>query len=161
MINGIFLLLGGNLGDTLKIFEEVEQALISNDVEIVKKSSLYKTAAWGKTDQPDFFNQVLEVKTFLQADALLKIILKIEQQIGRTRVEKWGPRIIDIDILYYHQNIIDNKDLQVPHPEIANRKFSLLPLCEIAGDFIHPGYKKSQQWLLAHCKDNLPVLKIG
>jgi 2-amino-4-hydroxy-6-hydroxymethyldihydropteridine diphosphokinase len=161
MINGIFLLLGGNLGDIANTFEEVKRALISSNVGIVKSSSLYKTAAWGKTDQPDFLNQVLEIKTSLEPDALLTLILNIEQQAGRTRKEKWAPRIIDIDILYYHQNIIRQPYLQIPHPEIENRRFVLLPLCEIAGNFIHPENKKSQQWLLAHCKDNLPVIKLA
>lgn len=160
MRNGIYLLLGGNLGDVSNTFKTAKHLLISNNVNVVKNSSLYKTAAWGNTAQPDFLNQVLQVETSLHPDALLKLILEIEHQIGRKRKEKWGPRVIDIDILYYNQEIIRQANLQIPHPEIENRKFALLPLSEIAGDFIHPENKKSQQWLLAHSKDNLPVIKL-
>ena len=159
MINGIFLLLGGNLGDTADIFRKAIK-ILSADVDIVRSSSLYRTSAWGNTDQPDFLNQVLEVKSSLNASDLLKLVLKTEEQLGRSRKEKWGPRLIDIDILYYGQQVIQQTNLQVPHPQIENRRFTLLPLCEIAAEFIHPVHKKSQQWLLAHCKDTLPVLKL-
>lgn len=160
MTNGIFLLLGGNLGDPKKIFSNALKLLHEREIFCKKTSSYYKTAAWGNMDQPDFLNQVIEVLTDLSPDNLLSKILEVEAELGRVREEKWGPRLIDIDILYYHHEIIKENKLIIPHPEIQNRRFTLAPLAEIAPDFIHPIYKKSQLELLALCNDPLYVEKI-
>lgn len=128
---------------------------------ITKRSSLYETASWGKHDQPDFFNQVIEVKTSLKPQELLSGILSIEAQLGRKRIEKWGSRIIDIDILLYQDQVINEPELIVPHPYLAFRRFCLMPLCEIAPEFIHPLLKKNIQELLIELSDDLFVKRLS
>lgn len=160
MVNGKFLLLGGNVGNPKKTFGKSLELLEEKEIAVIKLSSCYKTAAWGMQDQPDFLNQVVQIKTDLSPKQLLIKILSVEQELGRERKEKWGPRPIDIDILYYDQKVVKSEKLIIPHPEIENRRFTLAPLAEIACDFIHPINKKSQQQLLALCKDPLPVEKI-
>jgi 2-amino-4-hydroxy-6-hydroxymethyldihydropteridine diphosphokinase len=122
-------------------------------------SSVYRTKAWGIEDQPDFLNQVLEVESDLSAMEILKIILEIEQSLGRKRDIRWSKRIIDIDILYYGDEIIDLPGLTVPHPEIQNRNFTLAPLCDIAPGFVHPKLLKTQRELLDSSPDTLGVEK--
>lgn len=148
------------MGSVTDTFEKVKEALAQNGIHITNQSSLYKTSAWGVEDQPDFLNQVIQIRTNLEAEELLNLLLFIEKDLGRKRKKKWGPRIIDIDILYYDQQIIDTTDLKVPHPEILNRRFTIEPLAEIAPEFVHPNHKKSQLELLASCKDTLPVEKL-
>lgn len=126
---------------------------------ITNKSSLYETAAWGNTEQPAFLNQALEVETVLTALQLIRRILKVEKLMGRIRKEKYGPRLIDIDILLYADEIYNYKLLKLPHPEMQNRRFALLPLTEIAPDFVHPVFQKSISKLLEQCKDQLAVKK--
>ena len=155
-----FLLLGTNLGDRKKNLIVARQAIESFVGGISKESSLYETAAWGRTDQPEFYNQAIEVLTTLSPEDVLQKVLFIEQTMGRRRLEKWGERIIDIDILLYGNEIIATPDLTVPHPEMANRKFALKPLAEIAGDTVHPLLKIKIQELLEQCRDPLAVSKI-
>jgi 2-amino-4-hydroxy-6-hydroxymethyldihydropteridine diphosphokinase len=157
---GIFLLLGTNLGEPLKNLQAAKQQVAEKIGEILRVSSLYKTAAWGKMEQPDFFNQVIEIKTALDPVFLLDKILAIETWMGRKRIEKWGPRIIDIDILFFHQATIDTATLTLPHPGIPERKFTLMPLAELAPHFWHPVLRKSIQTLLLECQDPLTVKKI-
>ena len=126
---------------------------------VLEHSSLYETAAWGLEDQPDFLNQVLLVETHLQARALLAELLEIEQQLGRIRQQKNGPRTIDLDILLYNDEVIHEPGLQIPHPRMASRRFVLAPLAEIAGELIHPVFAKSIRQMLAECPDTLPVNK--
>ncbi len=160
MIEGVFLLTGSNLGD-LEANLAIASTLIAQHCgAIVQGSSLYQTAAWGKQDQNDFLNQVLQIKTNHTAESLLAQVLAIEQTMGRVRKEKWGERLIDIDILYVNQSIINTPQLQVPHPGIASRRFVLEPLTEIAPDFIHPVLLKSNQELLASCTDPLVVKRV-
>ena len=128
--------------------------------ELKSVSSLYKTAAWGKNDQPSFLNQALEIITTLKPAQLLQQILKIEKQIGRIRKEKYGPRCIDIDILFFNDETYNSPLLTVPHPEIQNRRFVLVPMNEIAPALVHPVLKKTIAKLLAECPDHLPVKKI-
>jgi 2-amino-4-hydroxy-6-hydroxymethyldihydropteridine diphosphokinase len=157
MTDEIFLLLGSNLGDreaNLDLAGHHIERLIG---EIVKKSSLYKTVAWGKTDQPYFFNQVLEVRTLLSPEKLLQQILSIERSMGRARAERWGERLIDIDILLYGDTILDSDTLHIPHPHMHNRRFTLVPLAEIAPGMIHPVFKKNITTLLEECPDELGV----
>ncbi len=156
-MEGIFLLLGSNLGDGANVLSQAIAAIEENRIEIVKKSSIYETAAWGKTDQQAFLNQVLLVKTSLDAHELLKVVLEIELQLGRVRKVKWGERIIDIDILYFNDLVLRDTVLEIPHPGIPYRRFTLIPLVEICAQFIHPEIQVSQKELLDNCEDNLEV----
>ena len=159
-MNTCFLLTGGNLGDRKKTLEQASDMVEKNIGVIAARSSVYQTAAWGKTDQPDFLNQVLKVKTSLTPQELIDEILKIEKSLGRERQEKYGPRLIDIDILFFDNEVIKSKSLTIPHPQLHNRRFVLVPLNEIAPRFIHPVLKKSIAQLLLECPDKLDVNKI-
>ncbi len=156
----MFLLLGTNLGDRKNNLVFARNGIELSVGQIVKASSLYQTAAWGKIDQPEFFNQALEVETALAAERVLQEILHIEQNLGRKRNEKWGERIIDIDILLYGKENINTGPLTIPHPQLANRRFALEPLAEIAGSEIHPLLNIKIQEMLERCKDPLTVYKI-
>ncbi len=128
---------------------------------ISRRSSLYQTASWGKHDQPDFINQIIELKTSLEPKDLLSGILGIEADFGRKRIEKWGSRTIDIDILLYDDQIVNEPELIIPHPYLAFRRFCLMPLCEIAPEFIHPVLKKNIQELLFELSDDLLVKRLS
>lgn len=160
MNNSIFILLGSNLGDRDSNLRYAQQEISRSIGEIVTVSSIYKTAAWGKTEQPDFYNQVLEITSTLTPEKMLSGILEIEKKAGRVRDTKWGPRIIDIDILFYKDVVISTETLTVPHPRIPDRKFTLLPLSEIAGDLKHPVTGKTISDLLAACTDVLLVERV-
>ncbi len=162
-MNKAYLILGGNKGDKLNNLERAIKSIEARVGEVVNKSSIYSTKAWGNTNQPDFVNQVIDVETKLSALDLLKEILLIEEELGRVRTEvKWGERTMDIDILFYNDELIDEPNLKIPHPYIKERKFVLVPMNEIAGDFIHPVLKKSIYDLLGKCGDELEVsLLIG
>lgn len=155
----VILLLGGNLGNRVQNLSKALEALQQDVGTIQKKSSIYETAAWGITDQPNFLNQVVIIKTHLTAQEVIKKIFVIEKQLGRERLIKMGPRLIDIDILFYDDKIIENKNLIVPHPRIQDRKFVLEPLNEIIPNYIHPIINKSVQLLLQECTDTLNVKK--
>jgi 2-amino-4-hydroxy-6-hydroxymethyldihydropteridine diphosphokinase len=138
----------------------MEKKLISQYCgPIIKSSLLYETAAWGKTDQPPFLNQALEIETELNAKQLMRRILKIEKMMGRERNEKYGPRTIDIDILLFNEEQYDYPFLKIPHPEMQNRRFALIPLAEIAAGLQHPVLKKTISQLLKECPDKLEVKK--
>ena len=127
---------------------------------IIDRSSLYETAAWGKTDQASFLNQALVLETTLNARDLLNEILYIENLMGRDRIEKYGPRIIDIDIIFFNHEVIRENGLSIPHPEMSKRRFVLEPLNEVIPAYIHPVYYKTVTELLSQCDDTLPVKKI-
>jgi 2-amino-4-hydroxy-6-hydroxymethyldihydropteridine diphosphokinase len=153
----VFLSLGGNLGNTQEIFKAC-YPLIENKVgAILKQSSLYQTAAWGLQDQADFINQVILVETDIFPEAILVAIQAIEKDFGRERKVTWGPRTLDLDILFVDQQNIQTANLQVPHPHIQNRKFILIPMHEIAADYVHPGLKKTIAELLRESKDESAV----
>lgn len=156
---GIYLLLGSNENDRSHNLSRARLAVVNRIGSIVRLSSIYQTKAWGKTDQPDFYNQVIEIATSLSARECLVEILNIENILGRVRTEKWGPRTIDIDILFYHNLCVEETDLIIPHPGIPERRFTLVPLSEIAGEMIHPLIGKSIRTLLNECKDMLAVHK--
>ena len=125
-----------------------------------KASGLYRTAAWGNPDQPDFYNQILIGHTRLEPEQLLDLVLKTEAELGRVRAEKWAARTIDIDIIFYADQVISTPRLQVPHPLLQERAFVLVPLAETAPDFVHPVFGKTVTGLLQLCPDRLSVEKV-
>jgi len=154
------LLIGGNLGDRKENLLTAISLINEQCGPLTRSSSVYETEAWGKTDQPSFLNLAMEISTPLNARQLMRKILKIEKEMGRVRKEKLGPRIIDIDILLYENEIHDLRFLKIPHPEMHNRRFVLVPLVEIAPTLQHPVLKKTIAELLEECPDNLEVTKI-
>jgi 2-amino-4-hydroxy-6-hydroxymethyldihydropteridine diphosphokinase len=156
-MNKAFLLLGGNIGDRFSNLEKAKNLLEKEVGKILKCSQIYETASWGNTDQPDFLNQVLLMETKLTAEQLMQQILSIEKKLGRVRTEKNASRKIDIDILFFNDEIIKTENIIIPHPEIANRNFVLHPLNEIAPQFVHPVLKKTVNELLLLGTDGLAV----
>jgi 2-amino-4-hydroxy-6-hydroxymethyldihydropteridine diphosphokinase len=152
--NKVFLGLGSNLGNREENLLKAQKLINKKVGKVHSKSSIYETAAWGITEQNAFLNQVLEIETVFSPDAVLHLLLKIEKNMGRIREIKWGERSIDIDILYFNNEIISTENLAIPHPFIQERKFVLLPLCEIAPVFIHPKLKQSNLELLEKCQDS-------
>jgi 2-amino-4-hydroxy-6-hydroxymethyldihydropteridine diphosphokinase len=157
MINQLFLSLGGNLGNTREIFEGAYPLIEKKIGKISVYSSIYQTEAWGPIPQADFLNQVILVSTSLTPQACLTEMLAIEKEFGRERKERWGPRTLDLDILYYSDVTIAEQDLSVPHPRIAERKFILTPLAEIAPFYLDPTSGKSMVALLEECEDKSQV----
>ncbi len=157
----IFILLGSNMGDRHSNLDYGRQEISRSIGGIITASSIYKTAAWGNVDQPDFYNQVIEIHSTFSPEDLLFHLLEIEKMAGRIRREKWGPRVLDIDILFYGDFILASENLTIPHPEISNRKFTLLPLVEIAPGFIHPITHKTINQMLLECRDDLAVEKLN
>lgn len=153
----LILLLGSNLGDRLESLSKAIHHLQDSVGTITKISSVYETAAWGNTDQEAFLNQVLELQTELLPEKVLQQTQKIEKLIGRVHLEKWGPRVIDIDILFHDRHVQSAPMLSIPHPQLHLRRFTLMPLAEIAPDLIHPTLHKSVYELLQECPDKLPV----
>jgi 2-amino-4-hydroxy-6-hydroxymethyldihydropteridine diphosphokinase len=159
-MNISYLLIGGNQGDRPARLAAARNFITAAGGNILLASSIYETAAWGKTDQPDFLNQALKVSTVQDAPAWLLTLLSIEEKMGRRRDERYGPRIIDIDILFFNNSIVRQPQLIIPHPEMQNRRFALTPLEEIAPFFIHPVLQKTIRELLAECTDPLTVKQI-
>ena len=154
--NIAYLLLGTNLGSRNKNLSAAIDKIGDKSL-ILSKSAIYSTAAWGLEDQADFLNQVVCVKTSLNSLELLEDVLDIEQKLGRERIQKWGSRIIDIDILYFNDEIVEIPKLIIPHPHIQDRKFVLVPLVEMIPDYVHPKLKKTNVELLNECSDSLEV----
>jgi 2-amino-4-hydroxy-6-hydroxymethyldihydropteridine diphosphokinase len=155
-----YLLTGGNMGKREDNLIRARNLIGGQCGIIIKSSGLYETAAWGKEDQPSFLNQALHIQTLLTPHQLLQQLLLIEKKIGRVRKEKYGPRIIDIDILLFGTSVLNEPELILPHPELPNRRFALAPLMEIAPAIIHPVLQKTMVQLLDECTDPLPVKKI-
>ncbi len=152
-----YLLLGGNLGDREVYIKQARRQIGVAIGEIKNASHPYETAAWGLENQQAFLNQVLAVETTLSPPALLAQINILEAELGRVRDIRWGARVIDIDILFYDDLVLQTQRLTIPHPELANRRFTLVPLAEIAPEFMHPVLQRTTAELLAQCPDNLPV----
>lgn len=154
-----YLLTGGNIGDRKQNLTKALELIAAQCGEVISSSSLYETAAWGHTEQPAFLNQVLKIKTNLKARQLMRRLLQIEIQMGRIRQKKYGPRIIDIDILFYNGEVHNQRHLKTPHTQLPYRRFALLPLAEVAPKMRHPLLHKNISELLNSCKDMLPVKK--
>lgn len=152
------ILLGSNLGDREKNLETalIKLLEITGNGEI-NLSGIYETAAWGNENQPAFLNQAIGIKTAFSPEELLEIMLEIEKNMGRARDIKWNSRTIDMDLLYHGMDIRKSKNLDLPHPFIAVRKFVLVPVNEIYPEFIHPVTGNTQHQLLEMCTDPLPV----
>ena len=157
MVTQLFLSLGGNLGNTREIFEGAYPLIEKNIGKISVYSSIYQTEAWGPIPQADFLNQVVLVSTVLKPEACLTELLEIERHFGRERKARWGPRTLDLDILFYADIVIAESDLSIPHPRIAERKFILTPMVEIAPSFEDPTTGLSMSALLQNCPDNSQV----
>ena len=158
-MNTVYLLLGSNMGNSeQQLFNAIEN--ITQQIgKIINQSSLYTTAAWGESNQPDFLNQIIIVESEIMALPMLDIILSIEKKMGRVRTTKNAPRVIDIDILFFNKEIIATTNLTIPHPEIENRRFVLIPLNELSPNLLHPISNLPISILLKNCKDTLDVKK--
>jgi 2-amino-4-hydroxy-6-hydroxymethyldihydropteridine diphosphokinase len=160
-MNQVYLLTGGNMGNRQNYLSKAALAIEKNCGSVVRRSMLYETAAWGMEKQEPFLNQVLELHTKLGACELLSCLLSIEEGLGRKRKEKYGPRLIDIDILFFNDEIINTEGLEIPHPRMAQRRFVLEPLAELAPGKVHPVLKKTVSALLKSCNDPLAVNKFS
>jgi len=160
-MNEVFLLTGGNIGDRLNYLSRAKEEIKKRCGNVLQMSSVYETAAWGNENQDVFLNQVLKIETFHRPEHMLNVILQIEEDLGRKRQIKFGPRTIDIDILFFNDEIITQHRLKIPHPQIQDRRFVLVPLNEIAAEKIHPLFNKTISELLSECTDPLAVNKFN
>jgi 2-amino-4-hydroxy-6-hydroxymethyldihydropteridine diphosphokinase len=156
----VYFGLGANTGD-LRANLRLAIAEIERHIgKVVRKSSLYQTQPWGVAEQPPFLNQVVMVNTTKSPRDILEALTRIERLLGRERKEKWGPRVIDIDILFYGKRVVRDKGLEIPHPEIQNRAFVLVPLMELDPELEHPLLKKPIDELYMHCADASEVVML-
>ncbi len=158
-MNKVVLLLGSNLGERWINIEKASNEIEQDLGKIIQRSSIYETAPWGNVDQEAFLNGIVLVNSALNAEQMMERILSIETKMGRVRTKKWEPRMIDIDILFFNDEIISTENLVVPHPSLHLRKFTLVPLAEILPGYVHPVLKKSIANLLEEIKDSLEVKK--
>ena len=154
-----YLSLGTNLGN--------RRAYLSRAIGLLRKmghlficSSVYETSPWGRVDQPYFLNQVVGLSVLRPAQVLSQHLRRAEQQLGRSRRQHWGPREIDIDLLYYGNTILNTPTLTLPHPQLHKRLFVLRPMVEVAPTWVHPVFDKTQSELMAMCKDKGVVKKV-
>ena len=153
--------IGSNLGTPGKnCIEAIEKISSTKDIKIISRSSFYQTEPIGEVQQDWFVNSAIKIKTNLSPTNLLSALLNIESSMGRTREEKWGPRLIDLDLLFYGNLILRKKGLTLPHPEILKRKFVLIPMSEIAENLVHPTLKKTIKTLLQESSDGTVVKKL-
>lgn len=153
----IFLGLGSNLGDRNMHLAHARELIKDRVGNIVIASSIYESEPWGKSDQPWFYNQVIGVESTLRPRPLLEVLMTIEAEMGRERLEENGPRTIDLDILIYGREIVSDSDLEIPHPRIPVRNFVLIPLMEIASDLCLPGTKLTVEELYIDNREDLDV----
>ena len=147
--------MGNSKASLFKAIVQIEKQI----GRVARQSGLYSTAAWGNIKQPDFLNQVIIVETELSAAQTMQTILNIEKKMGRIRTVKNAPRIIDIDILFFNKEIIEQEHLHIPHPQIQNRRFVLVPLNQLSPNLKHPLLKNTIHQLLVKCTDKLNVKK--
>lgn len=157
----VYLLLGSNLGDRETYLHKAAELIAGRVGKIGSSSSVYETAAWGVNDQPPYINQVLRVLTTLDAHRVLREVLDIEKVLGRERFEKWGSRVIDIDILFYGDAIINDPVLVVPHKYFHKRRFAVEPMMELNEGFEHPLLKKSIKSIALELTDKLSVERLN
>lgn len=143
-----YLSIGSNLGDRINYLKKALVKLKQNNIQIIKSSNIIETEPYGYKEQGKFLNMAVEIDSDLEPFELMKLISKIESELGRIRTKRWGPRVIDIDIIFYDSLIINEPDLKIPHPDMQNRFFVLKPLQEIAPNFVHPVLKKTITELL-------------
>ncbi len=157
----LFLLLGGNLGDKAQIFKSAEESLAKELGPVVQRSAIYETEPWGFECEDLFWNQVLVIETSLNPEEVLLHTKSIELQLGRVRkADRYTSRLIDIDLLFYDDLVMNEEKLVLPHPRMIDRRFVLIPLLEVAPDFVHPVFQKDIQALLDECSDKLEVKRL-
>ena len=152
-MNIVFLQLGSNLGDRELLLKDAITAIENRVGDVLEFSKVYESSPWRVEGQENYLNQLLKVRTTLSAQVVLSIVLDIEKQLGRIRIEKWGERLIDIDIIFYNDSIIETPELCVPHKHLHERLFVLTPLHSIVPEMVHPKYNKTIEELLKICKD--------
>jgi 2-amino-4-hydroxy-6-hydroxymethyldihydropteridine diphosphokinase len=152
-----FILIGSNLGDRGQLLSDAQTRLTASGIEVVRQSSVYESEPWGVAGQPWFLNRVIEIKTDSTPEQLLDTLLTIESAMGRKREQKWGPRLIDLDILYFDELSVQSAALTIPHPGIPSRRFTLVPLVEMCAHKTHMPTGKTHQTLLHECEDPLQV----
>ena len=157
-MNVIYIQIGSNIGDRISYINNSIQQIKDKLGEILYSSKIYESSPWGHIKQGNFLNSVIKVKSDKDAFKTLKILQEIEENLGRKRIQKWGERCIDLDILFFNNHIINSKNLTIPHPYIQDRNFVLIPLNEIASSFYHPTLKKDIFALLNDCTDTEEVL---
>jgi 2-amino-4-hydroxy-6-hydroxymethyldihydropteridine diphosphokinase len=160
-MNTAILLIGGNLGNRPENLRQATQLIHQQAGPVMRMSALYETAPWGNVTQPDYLNQALQISTQLEPLPLLHTLMSIERSIGRIRQQKWGARVIDIDMIFYDQVVLSLPELKLPHPRMQYRRFVLVPLNEIAPDWMHPVLHQDVRTLLQECKDELPAVKFN
>jgi len=157
-MNKVVLLTGGNLGNRLRILEDAKRAIDRQIGSVIQSSPIVESEAWGFESADNFLNQVLVISTEFSADEVLKKIQEIELSLGRIRKkEQWVSRYIDIDILFYNDDIFESEELTIPHRHIQDRKFTLFALNKVMADYHHPVLKKSIKELLKKCSDKSKV----
>jgi 2-amino-4-hydroxy-6-hydroxymethyldihydropteridine diphosphokinase len=162
MEHSVFLGLGSNQGEKIKNCEQaIEEILKLEEGFLLSRSSWYYSEPWGRDDQDWFINGVIQIRTELCPDELLMKFKEIEKRLGRKNREKWGPRVIDIDILFYDDLFLESPEMDIPHPRILERNFVLIPLAEIAPQFVHPVLKKTIKELLDTSPDQKKVVKVS
>ena len=156
-MNNVFLQLGSNMGNRIELLSKAEEKIHNDIGRIIKKSKIYESTPWKVDGQSNYLNQVIKIDTELDPLNLLRKILLIENDLGRKRLEKWGERLIDIDILFYNDSILETPNLCIPHKHLHERNFVLIPLNEIDAEWVHPKINKSISQLLTDCSDNSNV----
>ena len=161
MLHTAYIAIGSNLGDSYKnCIEAIERISKNDQIKIISESSFYRTSPIGQIKQKWFINSTIKINTSLAPENLLSELLNIESEMGRVRKEKWGPRLIDLDLLFYDKLILNRKSIILPHPEIQKRKFVLIPMSEIGGTYSHPILKKTIKTLLLESPDDSKVQKL-
>lgn len=160
-MNKAFLSLGSNRGNRQEYLQNAITMLQKTGGKVRGESSIYETQPWQMSDSTNFLNQVIMLETALDAQALMDVIIQTETSMGRIRTKTgYEPRTIDIDILFFNDEVINSSSLTVPHPQIPKRRFVLEPLCELAPEYIHPTLKKSLKQLLSECPDTHTIAKL-